>query len=66
MVVKVRPLVSQPYTYVITRSSMVSCFQSQDQSAASRVGMTPGGWYLVIFVTTFLYFYIYAVNYMRG
>ena len=65
MVVKVRPLVSQPYTYVITRSSMVSCFQSQ-QSAASRVRMTPGGWYLVIFVTTFLYFYIYAVNYMRG
>ena len=50
----------------LTRSSMVSCFQSQDQSATSRVRMTPGGWYLVIFVTTFLYFYIYAVNYMRG
>ena len=28
--------------------------------------MTPGGWYLIVFVTTFLYFYIYAVNYMRG
>ena len=27
--------------------------------------MTPGGWYLCVFVTTFLYFYIYAVNYMR-
>ena len=28
--------------------------------------MKPGGWYLIVFVTTFLYFYIYAVNYVRG
>ena len=28
--------------------------------------MKPGGWYLCVFVTTFLYFYIYAVNYVRG
>jgi len=28
--------------------------------------MKPGQWYLVIFVSTFLYFYIYAVNYVRG
>ena len=28
--------------------------------------MKPGGWYLIVFVTTFIYFYIYAVNYVRG
>jgi hypothetical protein len=28
--------------------------------------MKPGGWYLCVFVTTFIYFYIYAVNYVRG
>ena len=28
--------------------------------------MKPGGWYMTSFVTTFLYFYIYAVNYVRG
>jgi len=28
--------------------------------------MKYGSWYLCVFVTTFLYFYIYAVNYVRG
>ena len=28
--------------------------------------MKAGSWYLVVFVATFLYFYIYAVNYVRG
>ena len=31
-----------------------------------RLEMKPGGWYLIVFVTTFIYFYIYAVNYVRG
>ncbi len=28
--------------------------------------MKTGGWYLSILVITFFYFYIYAVNYVRG
>ena len=28
--------------------------------------MKAGSWYLCVFVTTFIYFYIYAVNYVRG
>ena len=28
--------------------------------------MQAGSWYLCVFVTTFIYFYIYAVNYVRG
>ena len=28
--------------------------------------MKAGSWYLITFVLTFLYFYIYAVNYVRG
>jgi hypothetical protein len=28
--------------------------------------MKTGGWYLSVLVITFLYFYIYAVNYVRG
>lgn len=28
--------------------------------------MKTGSWYLMVFVLTFLYFYIYAVNYVRG
>jgi len=28
--------------------------------------MKPGKWYMTTFVITFLYFYIYAVNYVRG
>lgn len=28
--------------------------------------MKAGGWYTSAFITTFLYFYIYAVNYVRG
>ena len=28
--------------------------------------MRSGGWYMTVFVTTFLYFYIYAVNYVRA
>ena len=28
--------------------------------------MRSGGWYITAFVTTFLYFYIYAVNYVRA
>ena len=28
--------------------------------------MKCGSWYLCVFVTTFIYFYIYAVNYVRG
>ena len=28
--------------------------------------MKAGSWYLMSFVLTFLYFYIYAVNYVRG
>ncbi len=28
--------------------------------------MKAGKWYMLTFVITFLYFYIYAVNYVRG
>ena len=28
--------------------------------------MKPGRWYICGFVVTFVYFYVYAVNYVRG
>ena len=53
------------YTLGVNHPPIHPCLCFQNLQAPVRV-MTPGGWYLVVFVTTFLYFYIYAVNYMRG
>ena len=44
------------------------CFSDFRQRTRQLGGerMKTGSWYLMVFVLTFLYFYIYAVNYVRG
>ena len=36
------------------------------KNSFSLFRMKAGKWYMLTFVITFLYFYIYAVNYVRG